>query len=159
MASKVYTGVMLVRDVMAKKVITVSPSESFSRMVRILIEEKISGFVVVNRFGKVLGVISEKDLLYKLFPEETIFYKDIKHYMNFENICKEATKVSKLKARSFMSKEVISVGPDDHILKACSIFVRRRIRRLPVIDNGKLVGIVTTNDIYKNFLKTLADCN
>jgi CBS domain-containing protein len=150
---------MLVRDVMTKRVVTVDSSETYSRMVNLLIKEKISGFVVIGRGNKVVGVISEKDFLYKLFPSQKRFYKNPEYYMNYENILKEAKKVTKLKAKSFMSKKIISIGPNESIIKACSIFLIHGIRRLPVIDDGKLVGIVTTNDIYKNFLSTLVNSN
>ncbi len=143
---------MLVREVMTRKVYTVSATESFSNIVKLLVKRKISGVPVVNKKGKVIGIISEKDLFFKLFPSQKKFYKDIKFYMNFENIENDAQAIKKLKAKDFMSKEVISVSPDDHILKACSLSGLHNIRRLPVIEKGKLVGIVTTNNIYKNFL-------
>ena len=148
---------MLVREVMTRKVITVHPSESFSAMVKLLIAKKISGFVVTDHKGKVLGVISEKDLLYKLFPSQKNFYKNLEYYMNYENIDKDAKKVRKLKAKDFMSKKIISVRSDENIIKACSLFIVHSIRRLPVIDDGKLVGIVTIGNIYKNFLGTLVN--
>lgn len=140
---------------MTKRVVTVSPADTFSRIVKLLIKENISGVVVLNKNKKVIGVISEKDLLFKLFPSQRNFYKNLEYYMNYENINKDVKKISKLKARNFMSKEIISIRSDEHILKACSLFVRNRIRRLPVIDDGKLVGIVTTGNIYKNFLSNL----
>lgn len=148
---------MLVRDVMTRRVVTVNPSESFSRMVKLLVKSKISGLVVVNKRGKVLGVISEKDLLYKLFPSQKNFYKNLEYYMNYDNVAKEAKKILKFKAKNFISKKLVSISPDEHVLKACSIFLIRNIRRLPVIDKGKLVGIVTTNDVYRNYLNTLID--
>ena len=147
---------MLVSEVMTRKVITFSPSDSFSKVIKLLLSHKISGAPVVNKKGKVVGVISEKDLFYKLFPSEKKFYKDIKYYMNHENLVKESKKVYRLKVKNLMSRNIISVRSDDHILTACSLILIHNIRRLPVIDDGKLVGIVTTNNIYKNFLLSLA---
>ncbi len=146
---------MLVRDLMTSRVYTISSADSFSEIVSLLIKKRISGAPVVDKSGKVVGIISEKDLFYKLFPSQKQFYKNIEYYMNFERIEKESKKVSKLKARNFMSKKIISIRSDDYILKACSLFLIHNIRRLPVIDDGKLVGIVTTNNIYKNFLSNL----
>lgn len=146
---------MKVRDVMVKKVHTVLPSDDFVKIVKLLVEKKISGVPVVNKKGKVVGIISEKDLFYKFFPTQKQFYEDADYYMNFDNLEKESSKVLKLKAKDFMSRKVISIAPDDHILKACSLFILHNIRRLPVIKKGKLVGIITTNNIYKNFLMSM----
>lgn len=148
---------MLVRDVMTKKVLTLSPSDSFSKAVKFLLKNKITGSPVVNTKGKIIGIISEKDLFHKLFPSEKKFYQDLEYYMNFENLEKEAVRVSRLKVRNLMSRRVIFVHPDDHILKACSLLLLNNIRRLPVIDRGQIVGIVTTNNIYKNFLVHLGN--
>lgn len=146
---------MLIRDVMVRKVHFLTPQDDFEKIIKLLVKKKIAGLPVVNKKGKVIGVISEKDLFFKLFPSQKEFYKDLEYYMNFNNLEKEAARLLRLKARNFMTKKVISVGPGEHVLKACSLLLRHNIRRLPVIDKGKLVGIVTTNNIYKNFLLSL----
>src|SRR3989344_1974842 len=105
--------------------------------------------------GKVVGVISEKDLFYRLFPSQEEFYKNIEYYTNRNNLEKETRAIVKLKAKDLMTKDIISIGKNDHILTACSLLLIYEIRRLPVINHGKLVGVVTTNDIYKNFLLTI----
>jgi len=146
---------MQVREVMTKKVVTVASDFSFPQIVKILVKKKITGVIVVDKNRKPIGVISEKDLFYKLFPSPKKFYKDIEYYMRYNSHEKDFNRIVKFKARDFMTKKIISVSPDDNILKACSLFLIHNIRRLPVIDNGKLVGIVTTNNIYKNFLSSL----
>jgi CBS domain-containing protein len=144
---------MLVKDVMTHQVLTVGVNATYKEVLDLLTHHRISGVPVVGKSGKVLGIISEKDLLYSLFPSQEEFYKDIKHYMNHDEIEKEADKIKHLKARNFMSKEVVSVTPEDHILKACALLVIKGIRRLPVIEKGKLVGIVTTNNLFRKTVK------
>jgi len=146
---------MLVRDVMIRRVVSVSPTEPFPEIVKVLVKKKISGVVVLNAKRKVVGVISEKDLFHKLFPSQKRFYKDLEYYMNYKNIEKDIPKLLKLKAKDLMSKRIIAIGPDEHILKACSLFLIHNIRRLPVIESGRLVGIVTISSIYRNFLTSL----
>lgn len=145
---------MLVKEVMVKPVFTISEDTSFQEIVNILLKKKISGVSVVNKKGSLVGVISEKDLLYKLFPSQKEFYKNIEYYRNFEKIEFEATKIKKLKAKNIMTKEVITVEPENHVLVACSLMVAHNIRRLPVVKEGKLVGIVTTGRLYKNYLSS-----
>jgi CBS domain-containing protein len=146
---------MLVRDVMQTKVLTVRKNTPYSDIVSLLINKRISGVPVIDAHKKVIGVISEKDLIYQLFPSQEEFYKDIDYYMDHETVEKEAVKVKKLVAGDFMSRKVISVRPGDHILTACSLLITNNIRRLPVIENGKLVGIITSNTVYKDFLKKI----
>ena len=143
---------MLVRQVMSRKVHFISSDDSFQKIIKLLSKRKISGLPVKNKKGKVVGVISEKDLFHKLFPSQKAFYKDPEYFMNFDRLERDAKSVLKIPAKRIMSKKVIYVTPDDHILKACSLFVMHNIRRLPVMDKGKLVGIVTTGNIYRNFL-------
>lgn len=147
---------MLVRDVMTTHVHTVPEESTFKEMVSLLTKHKISGVPVVNENKKVIGIISEKDLLNALFPSQKQFYQDIKYFSNFENEESEIRgKAAKLKAKDLMTRNVVSIKPDDHILRACSLFLTHNIRRLIVVKDDKLVGIVTTNNIYRNFLNTI----
>lgn len=148
---------MLVRNAMTgKNIKTLSPQDDFHTIVKFLVKYKISGAPVVNKKGKLVGIVSEKDLFYKLFPSQKAFYKDPEYYMDFNRLESDAAAVKKLKAKDFMTKHIITVGPDEHILKACSIFIKNEIRRLPVVEKGKLIGVVTTNDVYRRFLTVLA---
>ena len=146
---------MLVKHVMTKKVVTVKSSDSFDFILDVLIKQKISGMPVVSKKGKVIGIISEKDLLYSLFPTQEEFYKDIEYYFHNSKVELEAKKIKKLTAKKLMTKKIISVTPDDHVLRACSLLLIHNIRRLPVIAKGNLVGVVTTRNLYKNFLNSL----
>lgn len=146
---------MLVKDVTTSTVHTINKNDSFREIITLLDNNNISGAPVVDAKGQVIGIISEKDLLYNLLPSEEEYYKDIEYYTNHERIEKEANKITKLTAKDLMSKDIISIEPDAHILHACALMLLRNIRRLPVMENGKLVGIVTTRNIYKNFLKML----
>lgn len=143
---------MLVKEVMTRKVRTVRQNTSYSEILKLLIDHKISGVPVVNKKGAVIGIVSEKDLFHKLFPSQRAFYEDPEYYMNFDRLERDANAVKNITAGHIMSKDIVSIGPDEHVLKACSLFIKHKIRRLPVIDNGKLVGIVSTNNIYKHFL-------
>ena len=143
---------MLVRDVMTKKVLTIAEEASFEQIVRLLLKKKISGVPVVNKKGKLVGIISEKDLLYQLFPSQKKFYKDIEYYKNFEKIELESAHIGKLTAKHIMTKKVVTVGPDEHVLVACSLMVINSIRRLPVVEDGRILGIVSTSNLYRNYL-------
>jgi CBS domain-containing protein len=146
---------MKVRSVMVNKVVTIRDNSTFPQIVSLLVENKISGAPVVNKKGKVVGIISEKDLIVHLFPDEKEFYKNMEYYTAPGRIEEEAKKITKLKAKDLMTKDVISTDPENSVMTACAVLLINNIRRLPVMENGKIVGIVTTKKLYKNFLKSL----
>lgn len=148
---------MLVKSAMTTgKIYTLTPKATFSEIVEFLIKHKISAAPVVNKKGKLVGIVSEKDLFYHLFPSEEDFYRDPDTYMDFDIIEEDAQSVRKLKAKDLMTTKIIKISPEDHILKSVSLFIKHKIRRLPVVREGKLVGILTTNDVYRRFLKLMS---
>lgn len=146
---------MLVKQVMTRKLHYVRPDASFREIVDLLVREQISGVPVIDENEKLLGIVSEKDLLLNLFPSQKDFYKDPHYYWSHKHIESESKKIMKYAARDLMTSEIITVKPDDHILKACSLLLVHKIRRLPVVAKKRLVGIVTTNNIYRNYLQFL----
>jgi CBS domain-containing protein len=151
---------MLVKDVMSKNVITISPEESVSDAIEKMAKNNISGLIVVED-EKVVGVISESDIL-KIFKSE---FPELKLSSNITlsilsliksgvKIIREIKKIGKLKVKDLMSKKVFSVKPEDTILEAARIMSKKDVRRLPVIDeNGKLVGIISRTDILRALIK------
>jgi CBS domain-containing protein len=147
---------MLVKDVMSKNVITISPEDSISDAIEKMAKNNISGLIVVEG-EKVVGVISESDVL-KVFkseiPEiEVSTSPTLSIFMILEKGAKmisEMKKIGKLKVKDLMSKKVFYVKPEDTILEAARIMSKKDVRRLPVIDkNGKLVGVISRTDILK----------
>src|SRR3989344_9012601 len=143
---------MTVGDVMTTHVLTVQEDASYHDVVNILLQKKITGIPVVDSQGRLCGIISEKDLFHSLFPSPEEFYGDMAFYKNYENIEHDASKISDMCAGDIMTKEVVTVSPQHHVLVACSLIAVHHVRRLPVVDEEKLVGIVTTNNLYRNYL-------
>lgn len=151
---------MLVKDVMSKNVITISPEESISNAIDKMAKNNISGLIVVED-EKVVGVISESDVL-KIFKSE---FPELKLSSNISlsifsliksgiKIIREIKKIGKLKVKDLMSKKVFFVKPEDTILEAARIMSKKDVRRLTVIDeSGKLVGIISRTDILRALIK------
>jgi CBS domain-containing protein len=151
---------MLVKDVMSKNVITISPEESVSNAIDKMAKNNISGLIVVED-EKVVGVISESDVL-KIFKSE---FPELKLSSNISlsifsliksgiKIIREIKKIGKLKVKDLMSKKVFFVKPEDTILEAARVMSKKDVRRLPVIDeSGKLVGIISRTDILRALIK------
>lgn len=141
---------------MSSPVITLPESATFKQVVDVLVRNGISGAPVVDSFNRLIGILSEKDLLSRLFPDELDFYKNVDVYLtNYSRVQEEANKVTSLTARDIMRKNVFTISPDKHIMYACSMMAAHSIRRLPALENNEMVGIVSTNDVYSKFLSTL----
>jgi CBS domain-containing protein len=151
---------MLVKDVMSKNVITISPEDSISDAIEKMAKNNISGLIVVEE-EKVVGVISESDVL-RVFKSEipeisTSTNATLSIFLILEKGIKainEMKKIGKLKVKNLMSKRVFYVKPEDTILEAARIMSKKDVRRLPVIDeNGKLVGVISRTDILRALVK------
>jgi CBS domain-containing protein len=110
---------MLAKHIMTKDVVTVTPTTSVKDLARIFIRNQISGAPVVDETGKILGIVSEADI-----------------------VSKRARQV-----RSIMSKKVISIEEETPVEKIARLMTTYRLHRLPVIRGRRLVGIVSRTDI------------
>lgn len=146
---------MKVRDIMETNVITVSPDTSYHDIARILYEKNISGMPVVDAAGEVLGIVSEKDIFRVLYPSYQNLYDDMgaatASYL--EGREKEAQQKENIPASAFMTKNVIQLHPDDPIMKAGSLMLAKNISRFPVVENGRVVGVISRKMIYRAILK------
>ncbi len=123
---------------------------------------KISGVPVVDDENKLIGVLSEKDILKAMFPDvEQFMHEGAKP--DFESIEADYKTLLSKKAADLMTQTVASVDPQMPLLKAASMMCVKKIRRIPVTDeNNKLIGIISIGDVHKaifqeNLLKTSAE--
>ncbi|MDM7911949.1 MAG: CBS domain-containing protein [Methanotrichaceae archaeon] len=148
---------MKVRDVMNTRPIAVQATDTVGNASKAMRENKISGMPVLDG-EKVVGVISESDLLKLLSVEEEegslwlpspfeIFEIPFRDLVKWERMQAGIENVSQKKVREVMSRSIHEIGPDDTVERAAEIMTRHKINRLPVVENGRLVGIVTRGDI------------
>ncbi len=121
------------KTVMTTDVITVKRHTPIGRVVEILVDNDITGLPVVNDDMTLAGIISEKDVLSLLVDLED-----------------ESAKVE-----DFMTKEVVSFEQNEDLIAICECLVENNFRRVPIVADGKLVGIVSRRDIIKNILEPL----
>ncbi len=120
-----------VRDVMNEEVITISADVTVEEAIRHLIWNGISGMPVVDEEDRLVGIITEFQLL------ETLYSSEIRAML----------------IRDVMTKDVLTVAPNTMLSDASGLLVGHRIRRLPVVDNGKIVGIVARRDLLRYTLQ------
>ncbi len=110
---------MIAEDIMTRDIITVSPSIKVKDLALIFIKNQISGAPVADKKGKIIGIVSEADIITKRGKD----------------------------AKAIMSKKVISVPLDASVEEIAQLMATHAIKRLPVMDNGKIIGIVSRADI------------
>jgi CBS domain-containing protein len=154
---RVLVIVVRVRDVMNVKPITIQADGTVSEAARILRDNRISGMPVLDG-ERLVGVISESDLLRLLSVEGDegglwlpspfeVFEVPFRDLVKWEKMRKSSEEVPDKKVSEVMSKNLHEIGPEDTVEEVASIMTRHRINRLPVVENGRLVGIVTRGDI------------
>lgn len=139
-----------VEAVMSSPVVTVTPDTSFKDCVRVLRRKRVSGLPVVDGAGRLVGIVSESDLLNKVEKRDADSYVlESKHHRL------DRARASALDVRSAMSTNVVSIPPDFPIALAAREMHTRGFKRLPVVDGkGRLVGIVSRGDLLTVFLRT-----
>ncbi|HLD31247.1 MAG TPA: CBS domain-containing protein [Patescibacteria group bacterium] len=148
---------MLVKEVMIKNVITLKANQTLAQVAEIFVEKNISGAPVLGRGNKLIGIISEKDLFKALYPDSKDILLNIKLWFEKEKTNYKVEKKKKMIIKDLMTKEVVSIGEEDAILKAGALMLSTNIHRLPVLRDGKLVGIVSRRDIFRKLLKEKFD--
>lgn len=142
---------MRIDTIMRREVLTVRPATPLREVARLLVERGISGLPVVDEEGAVLGVVSEADFVLK----ESGAPKHRRGLERFFGGAPEANaKVEATTAGEAMTAPAITVGSVTSLQEAARIMVERAVNRLPVVDDGRLVGIVTRADVVRAFVRT-----
>lgn len=148
---------MQVKEIMSSSVKTVSPDTKLVEVASLMCLYRYSGLPVVDDDNKLLGIIAEKDLLHKLFPSLDDLMEGIAG-IDLDEMMGQYKNVLSMKVADVMTKGVQTVPPDMHILRAATVMVRHRFRRIPVSQDGSVVGMLSLGDVHKAiFHKNLAD--
>lgn len=150
---------MKVQEVMSQWVKTVTPDTQMNEVATVMCLHRVSGLPVVDAEHKLLGFIAEKDVLHHLFPklEDLIDSAASMSALDFEAMEGDYNTLKQLSVRDLMTTRVVTVSPEMPILRATSVMVQHRFRRIPVADNGYLKGMLSLGDVHKAlFRKNLA---
>ena len=149
---------MKVEEVMSKDVITCAPADAIQDIVKLMSEKNISGIPVVEH-DRLAGMVTEEDIMKLLAmpkksetlwlpsPLEVILEIPFRELMQIRELQHAYTDLGHKPVKEIMHKEVWTTTPDKDIEDAAAEMVRHKVNRLPVLRDGKLVGIVTRDDI------------
>lgn len=151
---------MKVADIMVRNVISVGPDASVREVASLLLERRFSGVPVVDDERRVLGIVSEGDLIRR--PEiETDQVKAgwLRIFLSDEERAREFVKSHGRKVREVMTQPAICVAPDTLLAEVVRLMERHRVKRLPVVEHGRLVGLVTRADLLRALVTRQAEAS
>lgn len=122
---------MLVRNRMSRPAVTVRQDADFQKALALMQEKKLRRLPVVDDDGRLVGIVVERDLLVAAM-----------RYLQ-----------SRVEIGDVMTRNVVSVGPDTDLNEVARTMLERKIGGLPVVEDGRLVGIITESDIFKRFVE------
>ena len=144
-------------DIMTAEVVTVGEETPVTEIVNLLLSRRISGVPVVNSGGEVVGVVSEGDLLRRA---ELGTQKRRGAWLTFftgtATLAEDYVRAQGELARDVMSRRVVTVAPGTGLAEIADVMEERRVRRVPVVDGGKLVGIVSRSNLLRALASTPA---
>lgn len=143
-----------VQDYMNPEPVTVLASDSVETVLKLLEERHISGLPVVDDSGKVIGVVSEGDLLFKESPMRMPLYLTflggVIYLESPDKFDQQLKKTLGTQVQDVMSAQPITITPETPLSEAANLMIERRINRLPVVDaQDQLVGIISRNDLVQ----------
>jgi CBS domain-containing protein len=142
--------VMRARDVMVTPVVTVKPSSSVREAAKIFLERRISAVPVVDEEGKLVGIISEGDLLHRSESgTERRHSWWLEAFISDETLAAEYAKAHARKVADVMTHHVITAAPDTPLHEIATLLEKNSIKRVPIVQDGKLVGILSRANLVQ----------
>jgi CBS domain-containing protein len=147
---------MFVKDIMSREVKTVRPDTKLAEVASLMCLYRYSGLPVVEN-GKLVGVVSEKDVLHRLFPSLEELSDGIST-LDLDKLMGQYKEVLGLKVKDVMTRNPLTITPDIHVLRAATVMNRHKFRRIPVTIGDTLVGMLSMGDVHKGlFHANIAD--
>ena len=145
-----------VKDIMTRELITVSRETEITKAAKILLENHINGVPVIDTFGRLVGVLTQSDLVaqQKGIPVPSVFtlLESFIPLSSIKRIDKEMEKIAALTVKEAMTLEPVTVSPDTDIEDVAKLMVDKKYHTLPIVEGDKVVGVVGKEDVLKTLL-------
>jgi CBS domain-containing protein len=149
------------RDIMVTRFATLHPQTSLAEAVKIFDEasrdqkQQVFGIIVTDDDGRLIGMISMYDILLLMRPKHIHIWGEMRD-IDVRGFVDETCRRSKsILVGDIMSTDVVTVSPDTHLLMIVDIMLKKHIRRLPVVEDGKVVGIVYISKVFSFLMNRL----
>ena len=144
------------KDVMSTEVITTSPDTDISQAARLLLERHINGIPVVDSEMRVVGILCQSDLIAQQkkvsLPSLFTLLDGFISFSSTKNLDKEFQKIAALKVSEAMTSDPVLVSPDTSIEDVATLMVNRGFHTIPVVQDGRLVGVIGKEDVLKTII-------
>lgn len=144
---------MKVKDVMTRDPVTVGPDMQLRDLAHLLTDRQISGVPVVDEDGRCVGVVSETDLLIKQLNRPLSRRLPLEWIIGERHDPDELRRRAATTAAQAMSAPAITITADRPVREAAAIMVDRNVNRLPVVSDGRVIGIITRSDMVRAYLR------
>lgn len=150
-----------IREIMTTRFHTLRPEMPLSEAVRMFKQatesegRKIFGMMVTDESGAMVGMLSMYDILLFIRPKHIHIWgmmEDVDIVGLVEDACNRS---KKLLVGDIMTTEIVSVKPDTHLMVVLDIMIKKHIRRIPVVEDGKILGIIYISDLFYHLLDQL----
>lgn len=144
---------MKAKEIMTEKVVYAKPEQTIEEVAKLLADNKISGIPVVEEDGRVVGIVTEADLLVRTqklrAPSYIQLLGGIIYLDSVKEFKEELRKAVAAQVKDIMTDDVVTVGLDTEIEEIATLMADEGVNRVPVVDKEKLVGIVSRADIVR----------
>ena len=146
---------MKVKEIMTTDVLTVKPTDNVLEVLKLLFARRISGLPVVDDQGKLVGAVTEKNILFHLLPSYLGKVGRFVYEENPKSTKKKFAELASLSVESLMFRTVVTTSEEVTLCEVARVMITQDARRIPVLDdqNKRLVGIVSRCDVLKALAK------
>ena len=143
-------------EIMSKNLITIGPETGLRELAELMAIHKISGVLVTDKDGTLIGVVSQSDLVAQNknphIPKSITLFDWVIYLEGMGRLKAEMDKMAGTMVRDIMTREVISVSPDTSMEEVATIMTEKKIHTIPVVDKGRLSGVIGKLDIVRTLL-------
>ena len=154
---------IIARDIMDTRFHTISPQTPISEAVKIFKQasdeegRRLFGLMVLDDNGKLVGMLSMYDILLFMRPKHVHIWGKMDDIDLAGIIDRSCEKAKSIRVGDIMSQEIVTIGPNTHKFMILDIMIKQHIRRLPVVEHDKILGIVYISDLFYDVLDRFAD--
>ncbi|WP_026478652.1 CBS domain-containing protein [Alkaliphilus transvaalensis] len=144
------------KNIMTTEVVTVNEDASVYEGMELLISTNTNCLPVVDSFGKLLGIVTETDLIYidkKLSGDSHYAYAEMNTPVDLRVLKNDLSRLNNIKIGQVMTTKLITVREDTSLEKILDIIINKKIKTIPVVTDTEIVGIITRKNILKYYLK------
>jgi len=149
-------NMLTAKDIMTTDIVTVSPESDVSQAARLLLEKHINGIPVVDSSQQVVGILCQSDLIAQQkkisLPSLFTLLDGFISFSSTKNLDKEFKKIAAIKVSEAMTEDPVTVSPDTTIEEIATLMVNRGFHTIPVVQDGRLVGVIGKEDVLKTII-------